>query len=277
MKGLAKQAQMGLTNEGIHAQMEQLKRQMAELQAEVEQQEYGTFGMHAAIPTVRKKRTMKTVPNSDWDDLIQMVEFVAVKRWMDKETQIQGDWSDGNEQCTGELVHDHLMPFMVTTVESIWHYYEKCPDQVHQENSADPKRISLLRAYMLSVAAIDGSFNHADILNSLAGLGKLGERLALDIFEQDLSKLLCGDRRDPNGKLIENKHRREAMHLIKKNAEELLQSDVLISAESRCSIHLNAAQSSSRKAATYQIFPFQIGQTLEETEAAPLEFKAGLF
>ena len=273
MKGLANKPKMGLINEGIHARMEQLKRQFVELQAEVEQQENSTAVIES-IPTVRKKRTMKKVPNSDWDDLIQMVEFVTVKRWMDKETEIQGDWSDENEQCTGELVQDHLMPYMVTTVESIYHLYDRLPDQGYQENSIDPKRISLLRAYMIAVAAIDGSFNHADILNSLAGLGRLGERLAADIFEQDLSKLLCGDRRNVNGELLENRHRREAMNLISKNAQEMLSSDVLISAEGRESIHPNPAQSSSRKATTYQAFPFHISEPKEE---AALEFKPGLF
>jgi len=127
---------------------------------------------------------------------------------------------------------------------------------------------------MLTVGTIDGSFNHADILNSLAGLGELGKRLAADLFWSGLSELLAGDRRDSNGDLHENKQRREALAIVKKQAEIMQHSGIVDPTESRRSIHWNPAQNHTRSAATYEFkkLPISAPQPDEDSCQLPMPF-----
>ena len=259
---------------GLKAQIEQLKQQMAELQAEVEQHEQQQDSDPAPLPRIRKKRTMKTVPNAPWEDVVQMVEFVVIQRWMDYISKTQGDWSDPEEICTGERVQEELLEWMVIHTDQVMLWYDQLPNQVQQQNSIDTQRMSLLRAYMLTVGTIDGSFNHADILNSLAGLGELGKRLASDLFWLSLSELLAGDRRDSNGDLHENKQRREALAIVKKQAEIMQHSGIVDPTESRRSIHWNPAQNHTRSAATYEFkkLPISAPQPDEDSCQLPMPF-----
>ena len=250
-RGHNSRCQMTYSNEGLKAQIEQLKSQMAELQAEIEQQESIQDPDPESEAMTRKKRTPRTVPNSHWEDVVQMVEHVAVQRWSD---YISGhaDWRDQEATCTGELVQQELLEFMVINADQTMLYYDQLPEQVMQQNSPDVHQISLLRAYMLTLCSVDGAFNHADILNSLNGLGSLGQRLAFDLFGQDLTSLLSGDRWDASGNMNGNRIRREALNLIGRQAENMISAGILERIDARSSIHFNPAISHSRRAATYQ-------------------------
>ena len=82
-RGHNQDVEMTNSETGLKAQIEQLKSQMAELQAEVEQQESIQDPDPDSEAMTRKKRTPRTVPNSHWEDVVQMVEHVAVQRWSD--------------------------------------------------------------------------------------------------------------------------------------------------------------------------------------------------
>ena len=256
--------QMTYSSEGLKAQIEQLKSQMAELQAEIEQQESIQDPDPEPEAITRKKRTPRTVPNSHWDDVVQMVEQVAVQRWSDCISGL-ADWRDQEATCTGELVQEELLKFMVINADQTMLYYDQLPQQVLQQNSPDVHQISLLRAYMLTLCSIDGAFNHADILNSLNGLGRLGQRLAFDLFGQDLTSLLSGDRWDASGNMNENRTRREALNLIGRQAENMVSAGILERVDARSSLHFNPALSRSRRACTYAFKVSALGHFPEST------------
>ena len=163
-------------------------------------------------------------------------------------SQALADWRDQEATCTGELVQEELLKFMVINADQTMLYYDQLPQQVLQQNSPDVHQISLLRAYMLTLCSIDGAFNHADILNSLNGLGRLGQRLAFDLFGQDLTSLLSGDRWDASGNMNENRTRREALNLIGRQAENMVSAGILERVDARSSLHFNPALSRSRRA-----------------------------
>ena len=268
-RGHNSRCQMTYSSEGLKAQIEQLKSQMAELQAEIEQQESIQDPDPESEAMTRKKRTPRTVPNSHWEDVVQMVEHVAVQRWSD---YISGhaDWRDQEATCTGELVQQELLEFMVINADQTMLYYDQLPEQVMQQNSPDVHQISLLRAYMLTLCSVDGAFNHADILNSLNGLGSLGQRLAFDLFGQDLTSLLSGDRWDASGNMNGNRIRREALNLIGRQAENMISAGILERIDARSSIHFNPAISHSRRAATYQFKTLPCSAPLPDEDSCQL-------